>query len=203
MNAKKYSFATGLRKGYLRHLFAGNSSDVTAVSQPNVAYHHFPEEIIKLNALHAHGPQFIRTVDAEVGRKVGLLACDKITGSSEYYALPNQSLSNAEKYLSDKDMEGYEMGHILRTPARVSSSSRKALRDSISSLEASAAATAASERKVDRRREDDISIRSSLSEKQEKYVKRIQREHRETCDNLNLPPRCLSIRKVMNYWRRK
>ena len=142
MNAKKYSFATGLRKGYLRHLFAGNSSDVTAVSQPNVAYHHFPEEIIKLNALHAHGPQFIRTVDAEVGRKVGLLACDKITGSSEYYALPNQSLSNAEKYLSDKGMEGYEMGHVLRTPARVSSSSRKALRDSISSLEATAAATA-------------------------------------------------------------
>ena len=37
---------------------------------------------------------------------------------------------------------------------------------------------------MDRRREDDISIRSSLSGKQEKYVKRIQREHRETCDNL-------------------
>lgn len=184
LNAKKFSFASGLRKGYLRHLFPGNASDVAAVSQPNVAYHHFPEEIIILNALHTHGAQFIKTVDAQMGKKVGLLACDKITGTSEYYALPNQSLSNAERYLSEKDMEGYVMGHDLHTPARVSFSSRKSLRESISSVEASDAALAASVRKLERKRDDDISIRSSLSEKQEKYVKRIHKEYKETCDNL-------------------
>ena len=47
------------------------------------------------------------------------------------------------------------MGQFLRAPARLSFSSRRALRDSIFSEEASAAA---SERMVDRRREDNVSI---------------------------------------------
>jgi hypothetical protein len=76
------------------------------------------------------------------------------------------------------------MGIELRTPARVSFSSRKASTDSISSLEASVASAAASERKLERRRLDDTAIRSSLSEKQENHMKRVQKEYKETCYNL-------------------
>jgi hypothetical protein len=72
------------------------------------------------------------------------------------------------------------MGLELRTPARVSFSSRKASTDSISSLEASVASAAASERKLERRRQDDTAIRSSLSEKQENHMKRVQKKYKET-----------------------
>jgi hypothetical protein len=81
-----------------------------------LAYHHFPEEIILLNARHLHGAQFIKTVDAQVGKKVDLLSCDKISGSSEYYALPNQSLRNSERFLSAKDVEGLKwvLSYVLQ-----------------------------------------------------------------------------------------
>lgn len=110
VRAKKYSFAVGLRKGYLRHLFSGNSNGINAISQPNIAFHHFPEEIIILNSRHLHGAQFIKSIDSECGKKVGMQAGDKIKGSCDYYALPNQSISDAEMYVAKKDMERHEMG---------------------------------------------------------------------------------------------
>ena len=184
LNAKKYSFAVGLRKGYLRHLYAANSDSVPAIAQLNVAYHHFPEKIILLNAQHLHGPQFIKSVDAQLGKNVGLLSVDKIMGTSDYYALPNQSLDNAESFLSEKDSEAYVMGHDLITPARLSFSSKKALRGSISSAEASVSAIEASERKLEQRREDELDILLSMSELQGNYVRRIQRENKTKYNQL-------------------
>ena len=184
VNAKKYSFAVGLLKGSVRHIFAGNSSDIAALSQLNIAFHHFPEDVIILNARHLHGAQFIKTINAEVGKKVGMMAVDRVKDSFDYYALPNQSLVDAESYLTTKDVQRYERGLGLLTPARVCSTSQQALRDSVSSADTIIAATAASNLKLEKRREEDLNIRSSLTEIQGKYMKRIQKEHKVTCDTV-------------------
>lgn len=199
VNAKKYSFAVGLRKGYGRHIFAGNSSDIAALSQPNIAFHHFPEDVIILNARHLHGAQFIKTINAEVGKKVGMMAVDRVKDSFDYYALPNQSLVDAESYLTTKDVQRYERGLGLLTPARVSSTSQQALRDSVSSADIIIAATTASNLKLEKRREEDLNIRSSLTEIQEKYMKRIQKKHKVTCDTLkNALSKCEESDKLLS-----
>ena len=186
VRAKKYSFAAGLRKGYLRHLFSGNSNDISAISQPNIAFHHFPEEIIILNSRHLHGAQFIKSIDSECGKKVGMQASDKIKGSCDYYALPNQSIIDAEMYVAKKDMERHETGAQLQTPARVSNFSKKAYRNSISSAEAIITASAASELKLARRREDDRTIRASLSQMQEESMTRVEDGFHEKYEKLKL-----------------
>lgn len=156
------------------------------MSQPNIAYDHFPEEIMILNSQHLHGAQFIKTIDADVDKKVGMTFVDEVKDSSDYYALPNQSFSKAEQFLKEKDLQWYEMGFGLQTPARVNSGSQQAFRDSVSSADAILATNTASDRKLEKKREAEISIRSSLSEAQENFFKKMQRENKVVSDNLSM-----------------
>ena len=78
------------------------------------------------------------------------------------------------------------MGFGLQTPARVNSGSQQAFRDSVSSADAILAANTASDRKLEKKREAEISIRSSLSEAQENFFKKMQRENKVVSDNLSM-----------------
>ena len=65
------------------------------------------------------------------------------------------------------------------SPARISNSSRKAVRGAQTSVEAAHSAQLLSSRKVAKKKDDDNEIRSSLSEVQEKYLKCPLREHKQ------------------------
>ena len=82
-------------------------------------------------------------------------------------------------------MVRFENGLDIFTPTRISQSSRKAVRDAQTSVEAAHSAELLSSRKAERKTDDDNKIRSSLSEVQEKYFKRLLREHKTIVENLS------------------
>ena len=174
--AKMYQFKLGHHNGYIRHLAARRNHEQLEVTQLNVALHHFPEEVLILNAKHTHGRYFIKSVTGEVGRRVLMTMIDMIPG-----ALPNQSLFMANAFVRSKEVVRFENGLDMFTPARISQSSRKAVRDAQTSV----AAELLSSRKAERKTDDDNKIRSSLSEVQEKYFKRLLREHKTIVENLS------------------
>ena len=147
-HAKQYQFNVGLRKGFIRHLFAGNGRDVEKVSQPNVALSHFHEKVLLLNAQHLHGKQFIKNIDAELGQAVGLKGIDIINGSKAYYVLPNQSLRMAEIFINSKEVARFELGLEMLSSTRISSSSKRALREAELIIESTKAANLISENKL-------------------------------------------------------
>ena len=101
-HAKQYQFNVGLRKGFIRHLFAGNGRDVEKVSQRNVALSHFHEKVLLLNAQHLHGKQFIKNIDAELGQAVKklLLTAQKLIMSFRISHYEWQKyLSTAKRWL--------------------------------------------------------------------------------------------------------
>lgn len=147
-NAKQYQFSVGLRKGFIRHLFAGNSRDIEKVSQPNVALSHFHEKVLLLNAQHIHGSQFIKNIDAELGQAVGMKGIDIIDGSKAYYALPNQSLRMAEAFIDSKEVIRFESGLEMMSPTRISSSSKRALREAELLIKSTEEANLISENKI-------------------------------------------------------
>lgn len=179
-----YNFKLGHRNGYIRHLKARTNHAPLGVTQLNVALHHFPEEVLLENAKHTHGRYFIRSVREEVGRRLLMTTIDLIPGSKDYYALPNQSLSVVNTFVQSKEVVRFESGLDMFTPARISSSSRKAVRDAQVSVEAARSAQLLSSRKVAKKKDDDNKIRSSLSEVQERYLKRLLREHKIIVEDL-------------------
>lgn len=121
---KQYQFNLGIRRGYISHLFSGSSSGIATVAQPNVSFVYFHEKVLLLNALNLHGAYFIITIDSTLGREVGLTTADHAPSSTDYYALPNQSLSMVEILLRKKEVERYETGLDIMSPTRISSSSK-------------------------------------------------------------------------------
>ena len=184
-NAKQYQFSVGLRKGFIRHLFAGNSRDIEKVSQPNVALSHFHEKVLLLNAQHIHGSQFIKNIDAELGQAVGMKGIDIIDGSKAYYALPNQSLRMAEAFIDSKEVIRFESGLEMMSPTRISSSSKRALREAELLIKSTKEANLISENKILKKKEEDIKIRCSFTEAQEKYIKRVLKDHKVEVDHIN------------------
>ena len=82
-----------------------------------------------------------RSIDTELGREVGLSGADIISNSKDCRALPNQSLSMVlvEIFVRSKEVARYEVGVEIMLPARISSFSKRALRDSKAMAEASIA----------------------------------------------------------------
>ena len=78
-----YQFKLGHHNGYIRHLAARRNHEHLEVTQLNVALHHFPEEVLILNAEHTHGRYFIKSVTGEVGRRVLMTMIDMIPGSRD------------------------------------------------------------------------------------------------------------------------
>ena len=101
-------FDSGLRKGYLRHVFSGCLDPATKLSQPVIALSHFSEDLLLLNSKHLHGPFFIKAISSELGKSIGLTGADQIVGSKDFYALPNQTTSDVQALLNRKKIERYE-----------------------------------------------------------------------------------------------
>ena len=182
-NAKNFKFDSGLRKGYIRHLFTGYLDLVEKLSQPSIALSHFSEELLVLNSKHLHGPYFIKRISSELGRKIGLSAVDRIAGTDFYYALPNQTISDVQSLLNIKRISRYELTVRLETPSRdighrISSSSKVAIRQAIALDVAMGVASEEKNRKLQLKYDDDIDIRASLNDRQSKYLKRLQKENK-------------------------
>lgn len=71
----------------------------------NVARNHFHEEVLQIDGRQKLGTQFIKTVSLEIGLRAGLTDIDKCLGSDEYYALPNQTFSDMEAFVSTKSAQ--------------------------------------------------------------------------------------------------
>lgn len=182
-DARNFEFDSGLRTGYFRHLFIGNRENVEKKSQPSIALSHFSEEVLILNEKHLHGPYFIKKISIELGRKIGLSGVDRVAGSEYYYALPNQTVEDVQGLLSRKENERFAHTAGLATPARgvahrISSSSKVAVRQAIAFQEAERVLSAEKDRKQQLINADDIKIKSSLTDRQAKYFKRIQKENK-------------------------
>ena len=146
-HTKQYQFNVGLRKGFIQHLFARNSRDIEKVSRPNVALSHFHEKVVLLNAKHLHGSQFIKNSNAELGLTIGMYGVDIINGPKVYYALPSQSMSMAEIFIGSKEVARFESGLEMLSPTRISSTSKRALREAELLIETTKAANLISENK--------------------------------------------------------
>ena len=73
---------------------------------------------------------------------------DIINGSKAYYALPNQSLRMAEIFINSKEVARFELGLEMLSPTRISSSSKRALREAELIIESTKAANLISENKL-------------------------------------------------------
>ena len=138
-----------------------------------------------------HGPYFIERICSELGRKIGLSAVDRIHGTDSYYALPNQTVSHIQSFLNMKRVNRYELTVCLQTPAqeigpRISSSSKLAVRQAIALDEANDASSVEKNRKLQLKYDDDIDVRTSLSDRQTKYLKRLQKENKALVEELKL-----------------
>ena len=187
MTAKNVVFDSGLRKGYLRHVFSGCLDPATKLSQPIIALSHFSEDLLLLNSKHAHGPYFIKTISFELGKRIGLTGADQIVGSRDFYALPNQTAGDVQSLLNRKEVERYE--RTIGTPPRgithrISSTSKLAVRNLTAVAEAIEAVSAEKDRKRKLREDEDIDTKSSLSERQIKLFKRLQKENKVLVDDL-------------------
>ena len=182
-------FDSGLRKGYLRHVFSGCLDPATKLSQPVIALSHFSEDLLLLNSKHAHGPFFIKAISSELGKSIGLTGADQIAGSKDFYALPNQTASDVQALLNRKGIERFERG--VGTPPRgithrISSTSKLAVRKLAAAAEAIEAVSAEKDRKRKLREDDDIDTQSTLSEKQTKLFKRLKKENKVIVDDLKI-----------------
>ena len=180
-----YHFNLGIRRGYFRHLFSGNFRLIEDIAQPNVALLHFHEKVLLLNAEQRPGQHFIKAIGAELGKEVGLSGADNISNSRDYYALPNQSLSTVETLVRSKEVGRYEVGLEIMSPVRISSFSKRALREAKAVAEASSASKLELDRKLQKIKDDDIKVRSSFTEVQERYIKRILKSHKSEVTDLN------------------
>ena len=135
--------------------------------------------------MHSVSTEHILSIRAELGKEVGMSGVDNISGSLDYYALPNQSLKMVEALLRGKDVARYEMGLEIMSPTRISSFSKRALREEKANEEAIQAAKVEEDRKLKKIFDDDIKVRSSFSEQQEKYIKRVMKTHKLKMANLN------------------
>ena len=180
--AKQYQFNLGIRRGYIRHLFLGSSSEISKVAQPNVSE---CEKVILLNAQNLHGKYFIKTICSALGREVGMSGADHVLSSTDYYALPNQTFSMAEALLRKMEVQRYEVGLEIMSPIRISSFSKRALREAESTEKANRAAQLITEIKLKKIADDDVKVRSSFNELQETYVHRLIEGYNAEIVNLN------------------
>ena len=109
-----------------------------------------------------------RSIGTELGREVGLSGAEIISNSKDCCALPNQSLSMVGTFVRSKEVARYEVGVEIMLPARISSFSRRALRDAKAMAEASIASQLESDRKLQVIRDNDFKVRSSFTEVQER-----------------------------------
>jgi hypothetical protein len=84
----------------MRNVFTVKNDKVEGMSRPKVARTHFHEDVLILNSQQSEGSNFIKTISLELALAIGLTAIDKISGSSEYFNVPNQSLKQNNIFTS-------------------------------------------------------------------------------------------------------
>ena len=173
----------------MRHVFPGCPDPAIELSQPVIALSHFAEDLLLQNSKHTHGPYFIKTISSELGKMIGLKGADQIVGSKDFCALPNQTAGDVQALLNRKEIERYEK--CIGTPPRgithrISNTSKLAVRNLNAATEAIEAVSAEKDRKRKLREDEDISTKSSLSERQTKFFGRLQRETKVIIDDLKI-----------------
>jgi hypothetical protein len=153
------------------------------MSRPKVARTHFHEDVLILNSQQPEGSNFIKTISSELALAIGLTIIDKISGSSEYYNVPNQSLKQMEDFTATKlaQSEARRKDVIPRGTAtkKLSFSDKKEIRSEEYEKEKIIIATVEKKLKIKIKIAADKKIKKTFNREQKNYVKGLEDDHIE------------------------
>jgi hypothetical protein len=186
--SEKKEFASNLHQGYLRHLFVTIPDTFKGLKKPKVALNHFHEDVLILNSKREAGAFFLRTISSKLALAIGLTLIDKVSGSGDYFNLPNQSISQMEAFTATKlgQSQARTPGTVPRGTAtkRLSFTDKKDLRSEVERKKKMRIATVENKAKLAVKVTEERKIRKTFDESQKLYIEGIENDHEKEINRL-------------------